>query len=180
MDNDDEIKDLMTLDTLFKNFDEYGEFNLYYRISKDVVFKTQQGIAYNPVTRVSEMLKKYGYAIVSHNSMVECMVELTEIGREAQAAGGHFLYLKKRIEKEKIDDDRQKRKDSIDQFDFYIKNWTYKSRYLPYLISVCALTISIITYFKNGDKKGVVKRIETNKSDSLLKNVEKLKINLSN
>ena len=64
MNNQDEDSDLQILDALFEHFDDYGVFNLYYRIPEGVEFKDRLGLTYSPISRVSELLVKYGYATI--------------------------------------------------------------------------------------------------------------------
>ena len=83
----------------------------------------------------------------------DALLVLTDKGREAKSKGGHFSYLKYLEEKKEVDTKRQERKDKSDEFDLLIKRWTYNARYLPYLASLLALTISIFSYFKPEKKQ---------------------------
>ena len=78
---------------------------------------------------------------------------LNDKGREAKLKGGHFSYLKYLDEKKETETKRQDRKDKSDEVDLLMKKWTYKARYIPYIASLLALTISIISYFKPEKKQ---------------------------
>ena len=73
---------------------------------------------------------------------------LTDLGRQVKKAGGHSEYLKKLEAKKLADLVRQERKDKADELDLQIKTWQVKTKYLPYIASFFALTISIFSYFK--------------------------------
>ena len=79
---------------------------------------------------------------------------LTQLGREVKISGGHFAHLNKIVEREALNKLRVERKDRSDNLDLQIKEWQVRTKYLPYIVSILALIVSIISYFKP-DKKQV-------------------------
>lgn len=154
-----EQSDLLTLDRVFELFDDYGSFNLYSRLPENLIFQDSYGLPLPAVIRVAELLEKYGYASVTRKTSVEYYVELTQRGREAKAEGGHFAFVNKSAEKQKNEVDRQDRKDDLEKYDLFIKKWTYKSRYLPYIASFGALMISCLTYFTVLNRKQAEQKV---------------------
>jgi hypothetical protein len=78
---------------------------------------------------------------------------LNGLGRQVKNAGGHFAYLKRLEEKAIADKERQERKDQSDKLDLHLKQWQVKTKYLPYIVSIFALTVSIFSYFKPEKKQ---------------------------
>lgn len=79
--------------------------------------------------------------------------ELTAKGRNAKAAGGHYLYLKKIAEKELIENERQKLSDEKLKYD--VKNakrifktywWTFSISILAFLLAVGKIIYDIISH----------------------------------
>jgi hypothetical protein len=73
-----------------------------------------------------------------HEITADYYYELTEIGRNAKGKGGHKKYQLYLLDKTRT----EKQKEEID---FKIKKWTYKARYIPFILSALALAISIIS-----------------------------------
>lgn len=80
--------------------------------------------------------------------------ELTDVGREAKAKGGHIAYQQYLEDKKKKERERQERKDKTEQVDLLLKHWQVKTKWYPYLVSTLALAVSVFSYFKP-DKKQV-------------------------
>ncbi len=150
MNND--TSDLKKLDKIFPNLNDVGKSNLSNCIPPEIEFYVC-GLSYpnGGGSRVAELLQKYGYAILieSDKNNQNYIVELTDKGREAKTAGGHFLYLKQIADKEQKEQERQNIKDMNEQRDLLMKSWSYKYRYLPYVLSFGSLAIAIFTYFKS-------------------------------
>lgn len=162
MDDGLEQNDLRKLDQCFPHFDEAGKFEISHKIPNYVEFNDRV-ISIPRVIIVSDLLKKYGYANTSTDSSLYGPVfcaELTQKGREAKAAGGHFAYLKKNSEKELLEGE-------ISKYDFLQKKFIYKARYLPYIISLGALIVSLFAYFKPFNKKSEENSPETKIHDTL-------------
>ena len=79
------------------------------------------------------------------------LYELTDKGREAKKAGGHFLYLKKIEELENLKIERQRLNDEKLKFD--VKNskrifktywWTFAISILAFLLAVCKIIYDVI------------------------------------
>jgi hypothetical protein len=159
MDINNEHEFLLKFDRAFSHFDDYGKFDILNSVPGDIEFRHgDSALSYSTQTIVSEILTKYGYANITTEGSIEdgniaVFAELTEKGRKAKAAGGHFDYLILVAEKQKKEEERLHRKDRSDEYDLFIKKWTYKARYLPYIISVGALILSIISYFKPDNKQ---------------------------
>lgn len=146
MDNDH--LDLLKLDKVFPHLHDAGKFNLSFCISSDIKFITESGLSNIVEDEISNLLTKNGYAIVNKENYSDYIAELTQKGRDAKAAGGHFEFLKQQADKELKEQERQNRKDRIDQIDFLMKSWSYKFRYLLYVASFGGLAVSIFTYLK--------------------------------
>lgn len=71
--------------------------------------------------------------------------ELNKIGREAKKAGGHFAYQEYLEKKKRIEDKRLRRKDSLDEIELKIKQWTYRAKYWPFIFSGLAFIGTIIS-----------------------------------
>lgn len=143
MDND--YKDLLELDKTFPHFHDVGKFYLSNVIPVNVKFDDQNGMLPQQY-RLSELLTKYGYATITSEKSYQYYAELTDKGRDAKQAGGHFAYQKKLADKEHIEKEAFK-------YDFLQKKFIYKARYLPYIISAGALIVSVLAYFKPDNKQ---------------------------
>ena len=78
---------------------------------------------------------------------------LNSLGRQVKNAGGHIAYLKKLEDKAIADAERLKRKDKSEKLDILIKEWQVRTKYLPYIVSIFALAVSIFSYFKPEKKQ---------------------------
>lgn len=136
---------LIKLDKVFPHLHEADEFKLSYCIPPDIEFE-ENGFSCLAESEVANLLTRYGYAIVT-GTYPDQFAKLTQKGREAKAAGGHFEYLKQQAYKKQKDQKRQHTKELIDHFELLMKKWTYKSRYLPYIVSILAFAFSIYTHF---------------------------------
>jgi hypothetical protein len=58
------------------------------------------------------------------------------------------------------DKQRQERKDKSDELDLHLKQWQVKTKYLPYIVSILALTVSIISYFKPEKKQADLQQVQ--------------------
>ncbi len=87
----------------------------------------------------------YDYA--SRPTPTQYPISLTKHGRYVKSQGGHFAYLAKLAEKEKAEHERQERKDTTEKIDLKIKQWIYKTKLVPYGVSIAALGFSIWAYF---------------------------------
>ena len=85
---------------------------------------------------------------------------LTQLGREVKISGGHFAYLNKIVERESINNLRLERKDKADKLDLQIKEWQVRTKYFPYIVSILALTVSIISYFKPEKKQADLQQVQ--------------------
>lgn len=142
MDNDH--SDLLKLDKVFPHLHEAGKFSLSICIPSDINFSDTPGLSYPPQLKVSTLLSKYGYAIITNDTPFEYYAELTDKGRDAKAAGGHFAYLKKIADKEHNEKESSK-------YDLLQKKFIYKARYTPYIFSTLALigtVVSLIISYK--------------------------------
>lgn len=144
---DNENLDLENLDKVFPNFHDSGKFDLSSCIPPEMQYYKENGFSYPVVSIIAGLLTKYGYATVKEEFPIY-YTELTEKGRNAKAAGGHFDYLQQQANKIQQEAVRQDRRDRIDQVDYLMKLWSYKFRYLLYIASFGGLTVSIFTYFK--------------------------------
>jgi predicted transcriptional regulator len=144
MNNDN--SDLNKLDKVFPYLNDIGKSNLSNCIPPEIEFSEVGLSCPNGERIIADLLQKYGYAKAEYDkNNQKYSVELTDKGRDAKVAGGHFSYLKQLAEKEQK---RQNRKDRIDHVDFLMKSWSYKYRYLLYIASFGGLAVSIITCSK--------------------------------
>lgn len=138
---------IVIIDKILPHLPDFGVFHFAY-YAKEVLHWSDKEIreiataqyqivhlALNHFQYINEKTKGYYY-------------ELNDKGREAKLKGGHFSYLKYLEEKEKNETERQEIKNKSDKFDLLNKQWQYKTKLLPYIVSVLALTVSIISYFK--------------------------------
>ena len=135
------------IDRILPLLPDYGVFHFAYYAKEVLLWSDKEireiatnqhqiaHIALNQFQYINEKTKGYYY-------------ELNDKGREAKSKGGHFSYLKYLDEKKEIDTKRQERKDNADSYDLLNKKWQYKTKLLPYIVSVLALTVSIVSYFK--------------------------------
>lgn len=140
MDNDH--LDLLKLDKVFPHLHDAGKFGIELCIPSDIEFKESNGLSYPPVSKVSYLLTKYGYATVT--DYPDYLAELTPKGQDAKKAGGHFAYLKKVTDKEHHEKESSK-------YDLLQKKFIYKARYTPYVFSTLALigtVVSLIISYK--------------------------------
>lgn len=147
MNNDN--SDLKKIDKVFQNLNDIGKSNLSNCIPPEIEFSELGLSCPNGERIIADLLQKYGYAKAEYDkNNQKFSVELTDKGRDAKAAGGHFAYQKQLAEKEQKEQERQNRKDRIDYVDFLMKSWSYKYRYLLYIASFGGLAVAIFTYFK--------------------------------
>src|SRR6266542_1408556 len=143
--------DLQKLDKIFPSLHDFGEFDISIVIPSHIKFDDGKlSLSIPAEIRVSELLKKYGYAktaTTKHPTYSAYLVELTDKGREAKYVGGHFAYLKKLADKEQKEQQRQHRADEISKFDLLTKKFFYKVRLWPFIVSTCALVVSLLVYF---------------------------------
>ena len=94
---------------------------------------------------------------------------VTELGYKVIKNGGWVKYLQKEKESEDA-------KIGNEKFEFLGKKWTYKSRLLPYLISLISAVFSFYVYITNSTKHKEIQlmkqeiqtlKIKMNKQDSL-------------
>jgi len=140
MDNDH--SDLLKLDKVFPHLHDAGKFNLSPCIPPGTEFREPNGLSHPPLSKVSYLLTKYGYATVS--DYPDYLTELTPKGQDAKKAGGHFAYLKKVADKEHHEKESSK-------YDLLQKKFIYKARYTPYIFSTLALigtVVSLIISYK--------------------------------
>ena len=138
---DNNHSDLEKLDKVFPHLHDAGKFGLEFCIPPDIEFN-DNGFSYPPVSKISRLLTKYGYATVS--DYPDYLAELTPKGQDAKKAGGHFAYLKKVTDKENHEKESSK-------YDLLQKKFIYKARYTPYFFSTVALigtVISLIISYK--------------------------------
>jgi hypothetical protein len=126
------------------------------------------------VKRIGSSKFKYFIAL----SKDQNWFELTDAGRIAIVNGGHLKHLTKLTKEGQEKLIRQQRQDEIGHLDLLSKRFLYKARYLPYLLSIAALIVSLCTYFKPEDHKAElnkasaeikVLRMRTLSLDSILK-----------
>jgi hypothetical protein len=153
MDINSEQQDLLKLDKIFPSLPDSDKFDIALVIPSGIKF--QDGIlSIPPESRVSDLLQKYGYARITtakHSTYPIYFAELTDKGREAKKAGGHFPYLTNVANKERKERDRQRKADEISKYDLLQKKYFYKSRYVPHIFSTLALigtAFSITIAFK--------------------------------
>jgi hypothetical protein len=105
--------------------------------------------------------------------------ELSADGRVAKAAGGHFKYLQKLNEEKELEKEK-------DKYDLAVKKWTYKSRYVPYVLSLIAVVISSLVYFNNLSKDATISELKNghaileNKVDSITRKLKETILNSKN
>lgn len=80
-------------------------------------------------------------------------LKLTDLGVQVKKTGGYFAYLEKITEKETAEKQRQERRDKTEEVDLKLKKWLWKTKIVPYIVSIGALTISIFAYFKPEKKQ---------------------------
>ena len=133
--NNDHLN-LLKLDTVFPHLHDAGKFDLRLCIPSGIEFKEPNGLGYPPISIISHLLTKYGYATVS--DYPDYLAELTPKGQEAKKAGGHFAYLNKVSDKEHQEKESSK-------IDLLQKQFIYKARYTPYIFSTLALIGTVIS-----------------------------------
>jgi hypothetical protein len=141
-------KDLLNFDKAFPYFDDFGKFDILSTIPSDVNFnESNDGLLMPPIIIITDILTRYGYAEISQDKYFTYFAELTDKGREAKSAGGHFSHLKKLAEKEQKERERQHKADEISKYDLLHKKYFYKSRYAPHIFSGLALIGTAFSLF---------------------------------
>lgn len=77
---------------------------------------------------------------------------LSVFGKKVFESGGWLTYLELEKQKSIKDNLRQERKDKSDELDLKIKQWTYKAKYAPFIVSglsFIGMVISIIIALKS-------------------------------
>lgn len=136
---------LKHLDSLFPLFPDFDSFKIEDLISDFNRSNPGKKIPLELRTAFERLLKdKLEYISVMQG--MNLRFELTKLGREVKGAGGHFAYLQK-LQQEK---ELARRKETAD---LLTKEWIYKTRLFPYIVSLLALTVSIFGYFKEPKKE---------------------------
>jgi hypothetical protein len=135
-------------------YDDYARTYIYFPFYQ-IGFKESklhEGYGLTAITHTVILLSDTLKYIEPYNNSTDSY-KLTDLGRQVKNAGGHFAYLKKLEIKELADHKRQERKDQADELDLKIKKWQIKTKYLPYIVSIFALAVSIFSYFKPEKKQ---------------------------
>jgi hypothetical protein len=139
---------LQYLDQLFPYFPELRVFTIGEIIPEDFDFPTD--IFFNEIFleyAIRDISAEFGYTIKLNVDNDYRSLQLTDKGREAKAAGGHFAYIKKLADEEQKEQERQHRADEISRYDLLQKKYFYKSRYLPHIFSTLALLGTVFSIF---------------------------------
>lgn len=128
------------------------EFDMYDAIMNTSIKKMSQ-------LNIQAILLLKGYTSAEIRSLLDKAIVINKTLHPVIATDLYELnkFYKAAYQTEKENREKAKnkehRKDQIEEFDLVIKKWTYKSRYLPYIASLLALTISIASYFKPEKKQ---------------------------
>lgn len=122
---------------------------------------------YTTIRNIITIAEIEGLIIFSGNTNFSA--KLTPKGKSIMESGGWLKYLELEKEKTKLYSEKEK-------YDLLTKKWSYKYRRVPYLISICALCISGLTFYTNWKKQQ--KQIEVlQKEIKILKFKDSLIIN---
>lgn len=146
------------IDKLFEVFPEHGHFRLFELIKQSSLSPSDKNLAEDNDAIEIMLVKTFKYAEPSDKSNL--FFKLTDLGRQARNAGGHFAYLKKLDEKATADNKRQEIKDKSEELDLHLKQWQVRTKYLPYIVSFIALVFSILSYFKPEKKQSDLQRVQ--------------------
>lgn len=144
-------KALLYLDKLFPIIPDFANFNV-----SDLMLKSgwkpedvEDGYDLDGIIQIL-LVDRLKYASGKDDAY---WIKLNDLGRQVKSKGGHFPYLKFLDEKAKIETERQDRKDKAEKLDLQLKTWQVRTKYLPYIVSILALGVSIASYFKPEKKQ---------------------------
>lgn len=148
------------IDRLFEHFPDFDSFNTYslaqnYNPTIASMMQHNRELATSIDTLLTE---KFLYATRTFTGIGH--LALTPLGREVKKVGGHSAYVQIQTTKEIVEKERQQRKDKAEKIDLRLKQWQVKTKYLPYIVSILALTVSIFSYFKQEKKQADLQEVQ--------------------
>ncbi len=118
------------------------------------------------------ILYEFSPSIIHHNSRTD-IFWITEYAIAFLHDGGFSKLYERASEKQLKENLKQNQKDKSDALDYQIKHWTYKARYLPFFLSICALIVSIFSYFKPEKKQPNLELMQS-EIEQLKKGIKKI------